>query len=123
MEVEEDEMGHFVDTKTGDIWDLDAQKIVGQKDLNTGKCSCHPEHKNVSEASMAKLVTQLQTETKAIVEFAAEAAEAPLETLKTVEVAEAQLETVKVAEAAEAAEAQVETVATEPVKKRSRAKK
>jgi hypothetical protein len=35
---------------------LDAQKIVGQKDLATGKCSCHPEHETITEASLVKLL-------------------------------------------------------------------
>ena len=57
-------MGHFIDMKTGDIWDLDEQKIVGQKDLTTGKCTCHPEHELVTEASIARLLTPPEKESK-----------------------------------------------------------
>ena len=35
--VESDSEGHDVDLVTGDIWDLENQTIIGQKDLKTGK--------------------------------------------------------------------------------------
>jgi hypothetical protein len=35
--VMSDSEGDDVDTVTGDIWDVEAQEIIGQKDLKTGK--------------------------------------------------------------------------------------
>jgi hypothetical protein len=119
IEVEKDEMGHYVDKTTGDIWDLEAQKIIGQKDLNNGKCSCHPEHENVSESSLAKLITQLQTDTKAITSFELAKVEPP----KVEPPKEEPPKEEPPKEEPPKEEPPKEVTASEPVKKRSRTKK
>ena len=47
--VVSDSEGHDIDMNTGDIWDLDAQEIVGQKDLKTGKKTWFKEEEETPE--------------------------------------------------------------------------
>ena len=37
VEVEVDEDGDYIDRLTGNIWDLDAQEIIGEKNMSTGE--------------------------------------------------------------------------------------
>lgn len=115
--MEQDDQGHYVDTKTGDIWNLDAQKIVGRKDLATGKCSCHPEHETITEASLAKLlsvasVASKQEELKEEL-LAVEPKEEPKPLAE-------ELKPLVESLAEEPKQEEPKTVAKEPVKKRTR---
>lgn len=37
VQVEQDEEGDYIDRLTGNIWDLDAQEIIGEKNMKTGE--------------------------------------------------------------------------------------
>jgi len=67
VHVELDEEGHYVDRLTGNIWDLDAQEIIGEKDLETGVKTWYNRSNELEavKADLSQLAGDLKNDTSA----------------------------------------------------------